>query len=360
MDLSFINKEINYQTDNIIIIGDFNAHHSLWTSHQKDFTNAKGKYLFQFISDNKLHITNTKVPTYVTTNSFFLLDLTLVSSKLLLTTETFVLNNTYGSDHFPVITNILETVDIENDHIKNFNVKKANFPQFEQELNTSFISNTTSTNIAETYSIFTEAIYNAANKSIPQTKSNKKHKSVPYWTDKYKETVKKRNSSLSKHKLTNSLDDIIEYKKNKAITQKVIRQQQKTTWENFCSYLDKNSKLGPVWNMAKSLNGKNKSKHIPTLIQNDLTAISNIDKSNILAKHFASISSTSNYNKKFTKRKKSFENKYHIIPSFHSETQYLNDDFAKFELIDAINSSKRNKSPGEDGIYYDFLKHLLN
>jgi len=46
---------------------------------------------------------------------------------------------------------------------------------------------------------------------------------------------------------------------------------------------------------------------------NNTIAISNLDKSNLLAQHFASVSAYSNYNKQFLKKKTRIENKNKII-----------------------------------------------
>lgn len=80
-----------------IIIGDFNAHHTIWGSSK---TNVKGRKLVSFASDNQLFLLNDGSPTFLRGSRYSsCLDLAFVSRGLVRHAEWFPDMKTHGSDH---------------------------------------------------------------------------------------------------------------------------------------------------------------------------------------------------------------------------------------------------------------------
>lgn len=115
-----------------LITGDFNAHNPIWGSARAD---ARGRLIEKFILSSGSCIFNKKHPTYYSTahNTYSAIDLAIGSPILLPTCEWKVINNPYGSDHFPVkllaLSNnsqtpthleLLNNMQLTGKHSKNF------------------------------------------------------------------------------------------------------------------------------------------------------------------------------------------------------------------------------------------------
>jgi hypothetical protein len=116
-----------------------------------------------------------------------------------------------------------------------------------------------------------------------------------------------------------------------------------------------------VWSWARKMNGIATYSSIPTLSCDGLTAENNLEKANILAKTYANTSDSKNYNDKFLYylQDNNFKTNPYITDNDHiPEMEFLNEKFNINELKQAIKSAKNNKSPGDDKIPYELLKHL--
>lgn len=86
--------------NNMIILGDFNAKNTLWGSRIND---TRGKIIEQFIEDNNLVCLNKGEATRINYNgSLSHLDLALCSKRLGMDITCEVLNDSWGSDHYPL------------------------------------------------------------------------------------------------------------------------------------------------------------------------------------------------------------------------------------------------------------------
>src|SRR4029077_15013325 len=95
--LSDLNKILI--TDNILIIGDLNAKSKLWGSPNND---SKGKIIERFVEENNLVVLNKGQGTRINhTASLSHLDIALCSKNLSSILNLEVLEETWGSDHFP-------------------------------------------------------------------------------------------------------------------------------------------------------------------------------------------------------------------------------------------------------------------
>ena len=171
--------------------------------------------------------------------------------------------------------------------------------------------------------------------------------------------IKKRNKAYDRYKKTKAIEHAINYKKEKAITQKTIENERRAYWQNYCDQLTDKTKLSTVWRMAKSTTGTRKGINIASLKDGTEIIYDDTAKAELLAKQFSDVSNNKNYSKAFMKRKNFFERKCTTVtPKTHEYTSFLNDDLAHHEMITALTSAKRNTCPVNDNIYYEFLKNL--
>ena len=101
------------------------------------------------------------------------------------------------------------------------------------------------------------AILRAAEKNIPVSKPSKNptRKPVPYWTDECTAAVKERNKTKNNMQQTRDLIDRQAYYKRKGVAQRVVKDAKKQHWRDYCSTLDKTSKIGKVWKAVKNMSG---------------------------------------------------------------------------------------------------------
>jgi exonuclease III len=191
---------------NLIITGDFNAHHPMFGGQKTD---SAGKTMESLIDDNNLCLLNDKSGTYLTNKgSTTAIDLTITSRNLATKCNWTVFNNTMGSDHYPITTSIND-IEIPNPIAEpSYIYKRANWQHFKDESNKTFNDNIHSTDINQYHSNILTAIHQAAENSIPLTRPNRrKNKAVPYWNEKCQDSINKRNKAQKKMKRTRDLDD---------------------------------------------------------------------------------------------------------------------------------------------------------
>ena len=90
-----------------LILGDFNSYNLLWGSTS---LNSKGKIIEKFLNDYSLCLFNDGSPTYLHPGhgTFSAIDLSICDPTLLLDFEWKVLEDTHGSDHFPILIKNIE------------------------------------------------------------------------------------------------------------------------------------------------------------------------------------------------------------------------------------------------------------
>ena len=113
------------------------------------------------------------------------------------------------------------------------------------------------------------------------------------------------------------------------------------------------SKSKKVWDMIRTISGKNTSSPIKHLSKNHIKATNKKDIADLLAKTFSKNSSSTNYSKPFQNVKKNAEKSKLNFKSNNLED--YNQPFSLSKLIDCIMNS-HNTAVGPDEIHYEFLK----
>ena len=125
---SKLNKLIEQIPKPNILLGDFNSPNTVWGCLQ---TNKKGKDLENLINSNNLCTLNNKSPTYLNsfTGSYSAIDLTLTDPSSYMDYTWKVHNDLCGSDHFPIIIDILQPSH-DNNRPSRWTTNKANWIDF--------------------------------------------------------------------------------------------------------------------------------------------------------------------------------------------------------------------------------------
>ena len=119
-----------------LILGDFNAHHTLWGSEDAD---ARGRVLERFICEESLGIFNTGTRTHFTmpSGNTSVLDLSLASPQLIPLFTWNVADDPLGSDHFPVWLTFQQEVSL-GVRPPRWNVRKAEWGDFTDRVEEAF------------------------------------------------------------------------------------------------------------------------------------------------------------------------------------------------------------------------------
>ena len=344
---------------NAVLVGDFNAHHSIFGS---SLTNARGRTLENLITSSDFTVLNTGAATHINhSGGESPLDLTIASRNLATISNWTVLRDPIGSDHFPKITKIAEPALMEEYSVPRWSYKKADWKKFKSlchaQLNENTFKVDQTENTASMYQRFAEIVQNIAYESIPKIKQKQGTKCVPYWNDACQDAVDRRNEAMNRMKETKDPADCLEYRRRKGVAQRIIKDAKKDRWRSYCNSLNDRTKMGEVWKTTKNMNGINTQYSIPNMKINNVSFETSSEKAQLFVETFAGVSADINYTPEFKTNRANFHpEEPEIIQQEGSES--INDDFEYHELKQAIQQSKKNSRPGLDTISYEILKEI--
>ncbi|GFV53288.1 putative RNA-directed DNA polymerase from transposon X-element [Trichonephila clavipes] len=301
-----------------ILLGDFNGHSPLW-GH--DVTNSRGRQIEQLISDHCLCLLNNDEKTYfhAPTRTFHSLDLAICSPTLLPMLNFEVANDLHNSDHFPLLVS----------HVNGQLMKQSSMSLklFGMLLMQPFPK----------HPIPLESCANHGG-TLPANKPKKAQRRAWGIFRRYPTT-----------------DNLIAFKRAKALARRIRRQCQRESWIQYVSSITSSTTSQQLWRKVKAANGLYRDFNIPILETSTALYSSPLDVANLIGKTFASVSSSDSYSPAFQATK----NRLERTPINFRCRQPLpyNCDFDMFELKRAL-SSAHNTSPGPDGISYVLLRHL--
>ena len=334
-----------------LILGDFNAHSSLWGDKCCD---TRGKILESLVSELDLVILNSGCPTYVqsSSGSMSAIDLSICSPSLTLDFEWSVVSDLYGSDHYPI--HLANTSSFEEDveHFWDFN--KANWSLF-QSLCETRISEVLVSD-SDPVASFSDVLIEIARTCIPKKAvSLKSSPRVPWFSSECREAIRARKTAHRKFVRHPTEENWINFKKLKAKAKFVCKTQKKKSWQNFCSNLDSNTSPAKVWKAIRKISGKKKSSGLKHLKVNGKLISDRRSIANVLASSIARHSSSSNLSPTFSKLKATREK---VPLAFGSaEEEAYNVPFSIMELKQALLKSN-SSAAGPDDIHYNLLTHL--
>src|SRR6267154_3826838 len=244
---------------NLIMVGDFNAKHTLWGSPKNDYRGI----ISNFLEEKNLVCINKGFGTRLNVNgSLSHLDLVFTSNNLSIHSDCVRLNELWGSDHYPLLVCCDFSVDKIECKTKSYNYKKANWQQYQDSLNNDFNLELPIVDVETGYTKFVQALFEARNESIPLYSEVRKHKYSPYWNPQCSGAKIQKKQAEKKLRKSNSLGNQILFKRSKSNFKLILEKVKKEYWENYCKGLNRQTKLGMVWESISKLKGKNKKSEI--------------------------------------------------------------------------------------------------
>jgi len=334
----------------VLLLGDFNAKHIIWGNPDIDH---RGTVLEQILLTQNITALNTGSPTHfhIQNATHSAIDISFVTSRCSADFRWSVLNDLHGSDHYPIVINSIDDNIVERP--KNYICSKANWELF-REL-TVFDEETENNDINQLCQIFNSKLINAADSSIARSKGNPIGLRMPWWTQRCSDALRERKRTLRRYQRTKSIPDKIQYKKAKAKARYILKQTRKNSWKNYVSSLNRKTPMHKIWERVKKMKGKHKNYKTPYISTNDGIVTDSVSVANLLAEHYAMVSSRENYEPQFQRIKIQSERLRLDFNENDNDDSY-NAPITMRELLDALKGCKRT-APGEDMITYDMIKN---
>lgn len=347
---------INQLPSPFLLLGDFNARNIIWGSKTTD---SRGKTLETLLTTSDIAILNTGESTHfcAASGSFSSIDLTFSSPCLLPSLEWQVIPDLYDSDHFPLIVSSLNKKP-QTILPGKWKIRNANWESFSDSVAQKISTFEITENIDTIINSFNNIIIDSANLFVGKTKSQlPRHCPVPWWNDTCEDIVKRSKQALNKLRKHRSEENIINFKKLRALARKTIKEHKKESWKKYVSSLTNQTPTREVWEKIGRIKGRNSSCHIEALLdETGNTVTANKDMSNLMAKALHGFSSNRNYSPQFIHFKNMAE-KEKFPNNTDRSSNPINLPITKTELLEALKTT-RNSAGGPDDIPAIFLKHL--
>lgn len=324
----------------VLVMGDFNAHHTAFGSHSNK---PRGIQLYDLIEEVDMIILNTGETTTLNrpNQSPSAIDIAFISPCLAASADWHVFSeDTLGSYHFPTIVNLDVSIDLFEirQSYEKFLYDKADWISYKKKSKTLFNDLLFESNSILAYDKFCQLLNELRNEFVPLVKnynnSFKCHKPVPWWNDTCAKAVKESKLALHVYKRYPTIENYMVYKKIDASKKLIIKEQKKSSWQTFCSNFDRNTPISQVWKLVKRFNCKYKSpKSKEDGFVNDF--LTKIASDQVL------------------------DDPEHLNEIFDKNdlNTHLNLPFSKEELHLSINS-KKDTTPGLDSFPYILIKLL--
>ena len=247
----------NQTSSPCVIGGDFNAHNGTWGSSKNDNT---GSQILNSADDLGLVILNNGSSTRLERprQQKSVVDISLCSSDIASKMTWTIGTDTLGSDHFPIVMNLLTNNFFMNEKIlpkSKWNIDKADWTLYTASIKEDFENLPSMNNTQEKYNFLLEAINKAAELYIPMYKpfSTKARPPPPWWDTNCEKAILERKQSLNNYKLNPTEENYLKCKESDARTKKFLKQTAKNSWIKWCSTLNKNTPSSVLWTQAKKM-----------------------------------------------------------------------------------------------------------
>ena len=181
----------------------------MWGSARVD---SRGTLVERLLLSSNLCLLNTKSPTFFSEahNSYTCIDLSISSPSLFPCLSWKVLENPFGSDHFPILVESLVSFPTLLKRMPRWRLDKADWELFSSSatLNAALFS-VLSPDDATAY--VTEKIIQAAEQSIPRSSQTLPRKRKPWWNEDCSSTLQQQDKACNIFRRYPTVDSKIEF-----------------------------------------------------------------------------------------------------------------------------------------------------
>ena len=164
--------------------------------------------------------------------------------------EWSALEDTHGSDHFPILLH--EEIPHASTPPSILNFKKANWSNFQTECTEKLNTEIDPTN--KTLEFFTNTIMDIANNHIPRL-STKPRKNKSWFNEDCKKAVDIKKNKLRKAQKNPTFENITDFKIAQAQCRQTCRQAKRNSFKKYVSKINNKTPMSKIWKMIKKLKG---------------------------------------------------------------------------------------------------------
>ena len=260
--------------------------------------NSNGYRLLDFIEQNDYSVMNTDKPTHINLSSglnWSLIDLTLCSPAIAHKCVIEVTRDFLNSDHCLILAKINSSANpLLSQWSPRWSLNCADWISFYQLCDVEITTNFLSTDTHLFYDRLSSTIFSIAERTIPITKPYGKL-SVPWWNKNCQIATSNKKHALNRMLKTRHPTDIVIFKRARAKTKKIVNETKQSCWQNYCSSISSNAKLGLIWSTVRKFTRQQTSFHFPPLQQHGITSTNDRHKANMLANQFQTISGNEHF-----------------------------------------------------------------
>lgn len=335
----------------VILLGDFNAHGTLWGCTTTD---TKGFEIENLLLNGDLCLLNKKTHTYIhpATGSRSALDLSFCSPSLFLDFSWSVHGDLCGSDHYPII--LSGTSAQPPDSPKHYKIHSADWAEYSYRCLTE-LQDDKIYQSEDPIDTFIRSMLDVADSTIPKTCAKPKRIHKPWFTDECQRAIINRKRTLARfkvHATTSSLDAV---RQSRAQARRTLRQAKKDSWRKYVSKLNTRTPVKKVWQMVARIAGKQQPSTVSHLEVNGTSVDEPQQIADTLAATISHNSSCNHYTPEFQQYKSRAEKQNLQFKS--NNTESYNQLFSVTELQSALRKA-HDSAPGPDSVHYQMLKHL--
>ena len=241
----------NSLTSPTIIAGDLNCHHVAVGS---SYTDRYGVNLFDAMNDCSLTYLNDGSPTLLPSSNQTInsaVDITLASQSLATRLNWELLDDTLGSNHWPVIITLDEMEEqTPITPTRKWNLRKADWDKF-----VKYWHSQESRLINCTYEDFITILEEACEASIPRTAARQRKPRKHWWNNRCQQAVDNRQKACKKYKRISNWSNFIEVQRFSAISKQVLSYEQRESFKSYCNQLNRSTPIQQIWLQIKAIKG---------------------------------------------------------------------------------------------------------
>ena len=249
----------------ILLLGDFNAHSTLWGCSKTDL---RGKMIEDLLLKLNLSILNDGSNTYLhpATGSSSAIDLSIASPSLYLDFSWELVTDLHGSYHFPICIQSYNTAPLVANGT--WKLAKVNWTDFYSKASSDLGINYPS-DLEDPIEHFTNILTNIANSAIPKSKPRSKKRDPVWLNDECINSIRSRRKATRKVK-TCPTPANIENLRIRDKTRRTITSAKCKSWQSFLSKINSRTSIRKVWTMVRKITGKPSASPIRHLKVNNV------------------------------------------------------------------------------------------
>lgn len=343
-----------------VFVGDFNAHNEIWNCRDTD---RQGEDLFEVMYNQNYICLNTDTQSrpgemnQTPSN----IDLFFGPAGMVDKIECEQAQDTWGSDHYPIIGNIDTEIWRYRKKSNRVSTKKTNWKEYtstvsrilEKEGYLKILKDKelcTSLRYEKFVEVMLKAVDYLSGRSTSTRGKNeerkrkekeirKKGQPCRWWDRECEEAINERKQALREFNKNKTMHNFIEYKRTRAVARKVINKKKRENFDEFCASINRFTSVSYVWKVMRTFKNTRKNITWNKWINNN--------REEEIKKEIDKLAPPGVPIKQIEIKRVQEQNR-----------GILDKEFGIEELSRAEDMIRRNSAPGMDGVEYRMLKEL--